>query len=271
MYTIIVELTKCQTLLNIKRYNAHQTCSETCESHNFTFNSDFVAFHYDLTGPLLGPVHLLSIFLFYIFLQSSIDDMMMMMKTISKIIFICHDSVSVEIQLTRVLLSRVQVIRRLLDKPTARVVIVFLRVEDATALLRATRRLNVTGRFVWIASDGWGKEELPVLHGNEIAAEGALTIELQTTPLPEFDQYFRHLRPVTNDRNPWYREYWERVHECIFDVDAHVDEQRHNSTNSNHNVSNIEVLLRPICNYYVLTHIMAAQEHRRYNVLAHRK
>ena len=104
----------------------------------------------------------------------------------------------------------IQVVRRLLDKPSARVVIVFLRVEDAGALLRATRRLNETGRFVWIASDGWGKEELPVLGGNDVAAEGALTIELQSARLPEFDSYFRQLRPATNDRNPWFREYWER-------------------------------------------------------------
>jgi len=122
------------------------------------------------------------------------------------------------------------VVRRLLDKPSARVVVVFLRVEDAGALLRATRRLNETGRFVWIASDGWGKEELPVLGGNEVVAEGALTIELQTTPLPEFDSYFRQLRPATNDRNPWFTEYWERTHECTFDVDTSVNKQRRNST-----------------------------------------
>jgi len=87
----------------------------------------------------------------------------------------------------------------------------------------ATRRLNETGRFVWIASDGWGKEELPVVGGNEVAAEGALTIELQTTPLPEFDRYFRQLRPATNHRNPWFREYWERAHGCTFDVEEGVD------------------------------------------------
>jgi len=107
-----------------------------------------------------------------------------------------------------------------------------MRVEDAGALLRATRRLNETGRFVWIASDGWGKEELPVLGGNELAAEGALTIELQTSQLPEFDTYFRRLRPSTNDRNPWFREYWERAHECRFDV----DELRRNSTVRAHEV-----------------------------------
>ena len=132
-------------------------------------------------------------------------------------------------------------VRRLLDKPSARVVIVFLRVEDAGALLRATRRLNETGRFVWIASDGWGKEELPVLGGNELAAEGALTIELQTTPLPEFDRYFRQLRPATNDRNPWFREYWERAHDCSFATQD--DRERHNSTVLTYKVSDIRTVL----------------------------
>jgi len=121
------------------------------------------------------------------------------------------------------------------------VMIVFMRVEDAAALLSATRRLNETGRFVWIASDGWGKEELPVLGKNEVAAEGALTIELQTTPLPEFDTYFGQLRPSTNHRNPWFREYWERAHDCTFDVNTSVDERRRNSTVLTYAVCNIAV------------------------------
>ena len=124
-------------------------------------------------------------------------------------------------------------IRRLLDKPSARVVIVFLRVEDARALLTATVRLNETGRFVWIASDGWGKEELPVLGGNNLAAEGALTIELQTTPLPEFDRYFRELRPATNVRNPWFGEYWERAHDCILDNNDDNDDDNDDAADGN--------------------------------------
>jgi len=139
---------------------------------------------------------------------------------------------------------RAQVVRRLLDKPSARVVIVFLRVEDAGALLRATRRLNETGRFVWIASDGWGKEELPVLGGNDVAAEGALTIELQSARLPEFDTYFRRLRPATNDRNPWFREYWEHTHECRFDVDRNGDDSRRNTTTFTYTVHNVTIFHR---------------------------
>ncbi len=42
-------------------------------------------------------------------------------------------------------------------------------------LLVAARRQNVTDHFVWVASDGWGQQEVPV-RGNDEVAEGALTI-----------------------------------------------------------------------------------------------
>lgn len=111
-----------------------------------------------------------------------------------------------------------EVIRRLLTKTSARVVVLFLRVEDARDILQAARRQNVSGHFVWVASDGWGKEDMPV-RGNDYAAQGALTIELQSSHIPEFDVYFRGLHPLHNARNMWFKEYWEHVHDCVFDDD----------------------------------------------------
>ncbi|ELT87766.1 hypothetical protein CAPTEDRAFT_211789 [Capitella teleta] len=107
------------------------------------------------------------------------------------------------------------IITRLLEKSTARVIVLFLRVEDASGLMSAAKRANVTGHFVWIASDGWGKEEMPVKHNSEMA-NGALTIDLQSSVIKEFDRYFKALRPNKNKRNPWFTEYWENVHKCNF-------------------------------------------------------
>lgn len=107
------------------------------------------------------------------------------------------------------------IITRLLEKRMARVIVLFLRVEDATGLMKAARRANITGHFVWIASDGWGKEEMPV-RANPEMAQGALTIDLQSTVIPEFDSYFKSLSPDKNTRNPWFKEYWENVHQCRF-------------------------------------------------------
>ena len=106
-----------------------------------------------------------------------------------------------------------EAIDKLNKKHNARVVILFLREEDAKGLLDAATRNNVTGKFIWVAADGWGTQAGPV-ENNELAAEGALTIILQSSVLPEFDEYFLNLKPKDNKRNPWFREYWEMIHNC---------------------------------------------------------
>ncbi|KAH3820653.1 metabotropic glutamate receptor 3-like [Dreissena polymorpha] len=103
----------------------------------------------------------------------------------------------------------------LVKKNNARVVILFLREEDAKGLLDAATNKKISGKFTWIAADGWGTQQSPVKR-NEQAAEGALTIILQATVIPEFDEYFLGLKPSTNHRNPWFREYWSNIHSCLW-------------------------------------------------------
>ena len=52
--------------------------------------------------------------------------------------------------------------------------------------------------------------------GNQEIASGALTVDLQSTSLPGFDEYFMSLNPDLNKRNPWFREYWQVVNKCYF-------------------------------------------------------
>ena len=110
------------------------------------------------------------------------------------------------------------VIESLLEQSMARVVVLFLRVEDASNLLLAARRRNDTDHFVWIASDGWGSQDMPV-RNKEYVAEGALTIELQSTALVPFDRYFMSLNPDNNKRNPWFVEYWQSTFACRLRTD----------------------------------------------------
>ncbi|XP_062356524.1 metabotropic glutamate receptor 2 isoform X3 [Cinclus cinclus] len=105
------------------------------------------------------------------------------------------------------------VVRALLQKPNARVVVLFTRSEDARELLAAAQRVNVS--FMWVASDGWGALE-SVVAGSEAVAEGAITIELAAYPIKEFASYFRNLHPYNNSRNPWFREFWEQKFRCSF-------------------------------------------------------
>ncbi|XP_028680726.2 metabotropic glutamate receptor 3-like [Erpetoichthys calabaricus] len=108
-------------------------------------------------------------------------------------------------------MSHEVVIKSLLQKPNAQVVILFTRSEDARELLAAAMRMNVS--FIWVASDGWGAQE-SVVRGSELVADGAFTIELASYPIKEFETYFTKLNPYNNTRNPWFREFWERRFQC---------------------------------------------------------
>uniref|UniRef100_A0A3Q2NRH1 Metabotropic glutamate receptor 3 n=1 Tax=Fundulus heteroclitus TaxID=8078 RepID=A0A3Q2NRH1_FUNHE len=103
------------------------------------------------------------------------------------------------------------VIRQLLQKPNAHVAVLFLRSDDARELIAAAARLNTS--FIWVASDGWGAQE-SIVKGNELTAEGAITLELAANPIPEFNRYFLSLDPVKNHRNPWFRDFWEQRFQC---------------------------------------------------------
>ncbi|XP_041047810.1 glutamate receptor, metabotropic 2a [Carcharodon carcharias] len=103
------------------------------------------------------------------------------------------------------------VIKALMQKPNAKVVVLFTKSEDARELLAAARRLNVS--FMWVASDGWGALE-NVVKGNEQAANGAITIELAAHDIEEFTTYFINLSAYNNTRNSWFREFWEQKFHC---------------------------------------------------------
>ncbi|XP_063304265.1 metabotropic glutamate receptor 3 [Pelobates fuscus] len=102
-------------------------------------------------------------------------------------------------------------IRELLQKPNARVVVLFMRSDDTRELLAAANRFNAS--FTWIASDGWGAQE-SIVKGNEHIAYGAITLELASHPVKEFDKYFKSLNPSINHRNPWYKDFWQQKFQC---------------------------------------------------------
>jgi metabotropic glutamate receptor 2/3 len=105
-----------------------------------------------------------------------------------------------------------QILTNLKAKPNARGVVLFLRAEDNRGLLEAAKAANQTNYFTFIASDGWGKQE-KLVEGVEEEAEGAITVELQSKEIEEFDYYIGNLSAYHN-RNPWFEEYWQDTFSC---------------------------------------------------------
>ncbi|ACY70470.1 metabotropic glutamate receptor [Drosophila virilis] len=116
------------------------------------------------------------------------------------------------------------IIGKLQKKPNARGVILFTRAEDARRILLAAKRANLSHPFHWVASDGWGKQQ-KLLEGLEDIAEGAITVELQSEIIEDFDRYMMQLTPSNNKRNPWFAEYWEDTFNCVLSTASENGQQ----------------------------------------------
>ncbi|XP_039287871.1 metabotropic glutamate receptor 1-like [Nilaparvata lugens] len=105
------------------------------------------------------------------------------------------------------------VLRKLNEDRNARVVVCFCEGMTVRGLLAATRRLNLTGRFLLLGSDGWA-DRSDVAEGFEAEARGSLSIRIHSPYVSAFDQYYFALNPFNNSRNPWFKEFWQDRFNC---------------------------------------------------------
>ncbi|XP_069186198.1 uncharacterized protein [Procambarus clarkii] len=105
------------------------------------------------------------------------------------------------------------VIEQLREDQRANVVVCFCEGMTVRNLLLAAQRNNVTSRFLFIGSDGWA-DRSDVVAGLEEAAVGGLSIKINSSYVAEFDDHYFQLHPETNDRNPWFREFWQNRFNC---------------------------------------------------------
>uniref|UniRef100_A0A8C2J6I2 Glutamate receptor, metabotropic 6a n=1 Tax=Cyprinus carpio TaxID=7962 RepID=A0A8C2J6I2_CYPCA len=68
-----------------------------------------------------------------------------------------------------------KIIKRLMETPNARGVIIFAHEDDIKQVLEAAKKSNLTGQFKFVGSDSWGAKSSPILDQEEVA-EGAVTI-----------------------------------------------------------------------------------------------
>ncbi|KAM9353998.1 metabotropic glutamate receptor 1 [Pholidichthys leucotaenia] len=107
-----------------------------------------------------------------------------------------------------------RLLRKLRERlPKARVVVCFCEGMTVRGLLMAMRRLGVYGEFLLVGSDGWA-DRYEVVEGYEQEAEGGITMKLQSEVVKSFDDYYLKLRLETNNRNPWFSEFWQYRFQC---------------------------------------------------------
>uniref|UniRef100_A0A8C9L3G6 Glutamate metabotropic receptor 6 n=1 Tax=Panthera tigris altaica TaxID=74533 RepID=A0A8C9L3G6_PANTA len=106
-----------------------------------------------------------------------------------------------------------KVIKRLMETPNARGIIIFANEDDIRRVLEAARQANLTGHFLWVGSDSWGAKTSPILNLEDVAV-GAITILPKRASIDGFDQYFMTRSLENNRRNIWFAEFWEENFNC---------------------------------------------------------
>ncbi|GFT71372.1 metabotropic glutamate receptor 1 [Nephila pilipes] len=91
--------------------------------------------------------------------------------------------------------------------------VVFGSENEIAATMRAVRRNNCTGNFLWISQNALIEPSL-IFNTSDETMEGVVTLRPVTRPLTGFEEYFKSLKVKTNQRNPWFAEYWEQTFTC---------------------------------------------------------
>ncbi|XP_015119190.1 metabotropic glutamate receptor 1 isoform X2 [Diachasma alloeum] len=110
----------------------------------------------------------------------------------------------------------------------ANVVVCFCEGRTMRGLLSASKRLNLTGRFVFIGSDGWADRD-DVVEGYEDEAWSSLSIRIHSPYVKEFDEHYFSLNPFTNTRNPWFVEFWQYRFNCVMPENFNDDLDEYNT------------------------------------------
>ena len=66
----------------------------------------------------------------------------------------------------------------------------------------------------FVVGDGWGTRSF--IAPSNVAANGTLTFQVDSTEVKEFREYFLSLKPKNNTRNIWFKEFWEQTFDCSF-------------------------------------------------------
>ncbi|XP_053375882.1 uncharacterized protein LOC123533311 isoform X2 [Mercenaria mercenaria] len=110
---------------------------------------------------------------------------------------------------------------RLGEKPDARVIIVIM--DDPYALLREAEKFDyIIGNYSFIATDKWGfgisgYENLEGLD-RLISSGNVMTLDVETADFPELDEYLEAKTPENYKTNPWFKEYYEYIHNCSVEL-----------------------------------------------------
>lgn len=110
------------------------------------------------------------------------------------------------------------VVVELLDKPVANTVVVFADATFINAMLQAVKRNpEAVGKFRFIGSDTWANN-VESTEGVEEMAVDSVSFDLDVVDIQEFDEYLSTKTPTNYPENPWFPQYYEKIHQCYLTI-----------------------------------------------------
>ncbi|XP_066924695.1 metabotropic glutamate receptor 3-like [Clytia hemisphaerica] len=93
-----------------------------------------------------------------------------------------------------------------------KVVVLFTSGKDTRNFMAMLKKLNLANRFNLICAYGC-TNYINVIEGNELVAEGALSLDVKLPDTSKFTEYFLNKKPTANSLEP-FNIYWERLFDC---------------------------------------------------------
>lgn len=107
-------------------------------------------------------------------------------------------------------------LNKLFAYPDAKVVVMF--VQDPETLLQSIEnRDDVRNNFTFIGTDKLGFDHEKWNNARKLMnGRRAVTFDIETADVPEFDKYLEYKTPENYFFNPWFDEYYQEMFECNF-------------------------------------------------------
>lgn len=107
--------------------------------------------------------------------------------------------------------------RQLVDKllrSTANVVVFYATEQHVRGLFDQLANITQPRHFTWIATSAWAQLAASSQSLESSIVSGLFGIIPSFEPLRYFQDYYSHLTPTKNPRNPWFQEYFQNVFNC---------------------------------------------------------
>lgn len=107
-----------------------------------------------------------------------------------------------------------EALAKLINKPDAKVVILF--VDDPEPLIKVINQTaSIWQYFTFIGTDKLGFDHSKWNNATNLMNERrAITFDIETADVPEFDKYLDHKNPDNYNFNPWFDEFYQQIFRC---------------------------------------------------------